>query len=469
MSRIRYRRLVAFALVAGIGLTSAACSDSNDKKDDGGSKTSSNASAGTPLDPNTKVTISVDCMPPTTKKPERKQWLDDIAEFHKTYPNVTINSKDAFPCEETDKFTAQLQGGSETDAFYSYVTDLQQVLDAGQAADITDYVNDKTVPNLKDIDPGVLDILKDNGRLYGLPTTNYSMGLIYNRKIFQEAGLDPNKPPTTWDEIRADAKTIQDKLGSKGIHGFFEYGAGNQGGWHLTSALYGAGNTVVSDDGSKATFNGPEAKSILQTIHDMRWVDNSMPQSAGKEWGESQKAMGAGQIGMYLAAPDDIQLMVQQYGANFDDLGMAPIPGGKTSLMGGNDYFFKKSDTPDQIKAGIAWINFKFLTLKKGQFNYARNKADGIPVGLPQPFFFTGQSKATDTADKTQYATVPVENYKSYVDAQVPVKGEPPNAQKLYTVLDTVMSGVLSNKSANVDKLLSDAETQANQLLAASQ
>jgi hypothetical protein len=51
----------------------------------------------------------------------------------------------------------------------------------------------------------------------------------------------------------------------------------------------------------------------------------------------------------------------------------------------------------------------------------------------------------------------------------VPVKGEPPNAQKLYTVLDTVMSGVLSNKSANIDKLLSDAETQANQLLAASQ
>jgi ABC-type glycerol-3-phosphate transport system substrate-binding protein len=468
MSEIRYRRLVAVALVAGIGLTSAACSDSNDDKKDPGSKTGS-STAGTPLDPKTKVTISVDCEPPTTKKAERKQWLDDVAEFNKTYPNVTIKSKDAFPCEETDKFTAQLQGGSETDVFYSYVTDLQQVLDAGQAADITDYVNDKTVPNLKDIDPDVLNILKEDGKLYGLPTTNYSMGLIYNRKIFKDAGLDPNTPPTTWDEIRADAKQIQDKLGSQGVHGFFEYGAGNQGGWHLTSALYGAGNTVVSDDGSKATFNSPEAKQILQTIHDMRWVDKSMPSAAGKAWGESQKAMGAGQIGMYLAAPDDIQLMVQQYGADYNDLGMAPIPGGKTSLMGGNDYFFKKSASPDQIKAGIAWINFKFLTLKKGQFNYARNKADGIPVGLPQPFFFTGQSKATDTADKTQYATVPVENYKSYVDAQVPVKGEPPNAQKLYTVLDTVMSGVLSNKNADVDKLLSDAETQANQLLAAGQ
>ncbi|MEC3993683.1 extracellular solute-binding protein [Actinacidiphila sp. DG2A-62] len=466
MSRIGYRRLVAVALVTGIGLAGAACS--SDKKDDSGSKASS-ASAGTPLDPKTKVTISVDCEPPTTKKAERKQWIDDVAEFNKTYPNVTIKSKDTFPCEDPDKFTAQLQGQSETDVFYSYVTDLNQVLDAGQAADISAYVNDKTVPNLKDIDPNVLNILKDDGKLYGLPTTNYSMGLIYNRKIFKEAGLDPDRPPTTWDEIRQDAKVIQDKLGSKGIHGFFEYGAGNQGGWHLTSALYGAGNNVVSQDGTKAAFNGPEATQILQTIHDMRWVDNSMPASPGKAWGESQKAMGAGQIGMYLAAPDDIQLMVQQYGANYDDLGMAPIPGGKTSLMGGNDYFFKKSDSPDQIKAGIAWINFKFLTLKKGQFNYARNKADGIPVGLPQPFFFTGQAKATDTADKTQYATVPVANYKSYVDAQVPVKAEPPNAQKLYTVLDTVMSGVLTDKNANIGKLLSTASSQADQLLAAGQ
>jgi ABC-type glycerol-3-phosphate transport system substrate-binding protein len=464
MSRFGYRRLVAVALVAGIGLTGAACS--GDKKDDSGSKAGS-SSAGTPLDPGTKVTISVDCEPPTTKKAERRQWTDDVAEFNKTYPNVTITSKDTFPCEDPDTFTAQLQGRSETDVFYSYVTDLHQVLDAGQAADITDYVNDTTVPNLRDIDPNVLAILKDGGRLYGLPTTNYSMGLIYNRRIFQEAGLDPNDPPTTWEEIRQDAKVIQDELGSKGIHGFFEYGAGNQGGWHLTSALYGEGNSVVSDDGSKAAFDGPEAEKILQTVHDMRWVDDSMPASPGKEWGESQKAMGAGQIGMYLAAPDDIQLMVQQYGADFNDLGMAPIPGGKTSLMGGNDYFFKKSDSPDQIKAGIAWINFKFLTLKKGQFNYARNKADGIPVGLPQPFFFTGGSKATDTADKKQYATVPVDNYKTYVDAQVPVKGEPPNAQKLYTVLDTVMSGVLTDKGADIDKLLSTAEGQANQLLAA--
>ncbi|MEU6850154.1 extracellular solute-binding protein [Actinacidiphila alni] len=469
MSRIGYRRLVAVALVAGIGLASAACS-SDDKKDDPGTKSSSSSSsAGTPLDPKTKVSITVDCEPPTTKKAERQQWIDDVAEFNKTYPNVTINSKDAFPCEDPAKFTAQLQGSSQADTFYTYMTDLQQVLDAGQAEDISAYVNDKTVPNLKDIDPNVLNVLKDGGKLYGLPTSNYEMGLIYNRKIFADAGLDPNKPPTTWDEVRQDAKVIQDKLGSKGIHGFIENAGGNQGGWHFTSELYGLGGTMVDDSGKKATFNDDNAKQLLTTLHDMRWTDNSMPATPGKEWGDVQKAMGTGQVGMYVGAPDDIPLVVQQYKADYKNLGMAPIPGGKTSLFGGNDYMFKKGSSPDQIKAGIAWINFKFLTPGKGQFNYTRNKTDGLPVGLPEPFFFTGASKDKDNQLKAASATIPVDNFKTYVDTQVPVKPEPPNAQKIYTVLDTVMSGVLTNKGADISKLLSTAESQVNSLLAASQ
>ncbi len=50
--------------------------------------------------------------------------------------------------------------------------------------------------------------MKDSGKLYALPTTNYKMGLIYNRKLFQQAGLDPDNPPTTWEDIAAAAKKI---------------------------------------------------------------------------------------------------------------------------------------------------------------------------------------------------------------------------------------------------------------------
>jgi ABC-type glycerol-3-phosphate transport system substrate-binding protein len=465
MRIIRNRALLAAVLAAGLGLAATACGTSAGEGNSGGG---SGADATAPLAHDAKVTISIDCMPPATKKPELKEWNEDVAAFHKIYPNVTIQGKATTgQCEDPATFAAQLKGGTEPDVFYTYFTDLQQVLDAGQAADITPYVTGKTVPTLGDIQPGVLNVLKDGGKLYGLPTSNYTMGLLINRKLFKQAGLDPDRPPTTWAEVRTDAKAIA-KLGH-GIAGYGDYSAGNQGGWHFTAEMYGLGGDVLTSDGKKAGFDNATGKQILQNLHDMRWTDDSMGQTQLLKWGDLQKDMVSGKLGMFLAAPDDITYMVETLGGDYADYGMGPIPGEKTTLFGGNDYMFKKSDTPDQIKAGIAWLNFKTLTLGKGQFDYARTKADGLPVGLPQPEFYQGASKATDDRLKAASATMPVANFQAFVDHPVPGKAEPPNAQAIYKILDNAMSGVLTDRGADVAKLLSTAAAQVDEVLANSQ
>ena len=87
-----------------------------------------------------------------------------------------------------------LRGGTEPDIYYTYFTDLPQVLLAGQAADITQYVNSKTVPTLNDIAPSSMKAVTAGKTLYGLPTSNYTQGLIYNRKLFQRGGTQPRQP-----------------------------------------------------------------------------------------------------------------------------------------------------------------------------------------------------------------------------------------------------------------------------------
>ncbi|WP_405010529.1 extracellular solute-binding protein [Kitasatospora sp. NBC_01539] len=457
------RRTVAFAAAAGLALTAAACSSSG-SGDSGTSGDSGKPAASATLDPNTKVTISIDCQPPTTKPAERKEWAEDVAAFNKLYPNVTINSKDASPCEEPASFTAQLKGKTQPDVFYTYFTDREQVLDADAAEDITAYVNDQSVPALKDIDPSVMSTLKSEGKLYGLPTTNYKMGLLYNRALFKQAGLDPEKPPTTWAEIREAGKKIA-ALGN-GVNGYGDYSATNQGGWHYTAELYGLGGSMTTEDGKKAAFNTPEGKQVLQNLYDMRWTDKTMGETQSLKWPDLMTQMSTNKLGMYIGAPDDITYMVQTLKGKYEDYGMGPMPGGKSALLGGADYMFKKGSTPDQIKAGIAWVNFKFLTMGKGQFDYARTKTDGLPVGLPQPFFFGGSTLEEDNKLKAASATVPVANYAPYLAVQVPGKTEPANAQQIYKVLDNAVSAVLTDKNANVDKLLSDAESQVNQVLA---
>ncbi|MEV6551605.1 extracellular solute-binding protein [Streptomyces sp. NPDC051597] len=461
------RRTPATALLCTAALTVlAACGTSSG----GGGTPDGSGNAGAsdpaaPLDPRTRVTLTIDCMPPAAKAAELKEWKEDVATFNKTYPNVRIVGRSTpGQCEEPARFTAMLKAKSQPDVFYTYFTDLQQVLDNDGAADISAYVTQKSVPALADIDPGVLGVLKKDGKLYGLPTSNYRMGLLINRGLFRRAGLDPDKPPATWAEVRTAAKAIA-ALGG-GVHGYGDYSAENTGGWHFTAALYGLGGDVVSADGTKAAFDTDLGRQVVRNLHEMRWTDASMSKTQLLKWGDLQKQITADKLGMFLAAPDDIAYMVQQLGARYENFGMGPIPGGRATLGGGNGYMIKKGSSPDKIKAAVAWLNLKTLSPGRGQFDWARTKADGLPVGVPQPNFFLGPAKTADDRARAANATMPVANFRAYTDNPVPAKAEPPKAQEIYKVLDYVMSGVLTNKDADADKLLSTAASQVDQVLA---
>ncbi|MFE9657800.1 ABC transporter substrate-binding protein [Micromonospora sp. NPDC006431] len=456
MSLPHYRRAAVVALAAGLGLSLAACST---KSDDGST------------DAKGKVTITVDCMPVGSQKDLVKNWNDDVAEFQRQNPTITIKSVSVGEqCNNPPDFTARLAGGTVTDLFYGYMTDLQQVLDSGQAMDVTDYANKNTVPTWDSIDPALKDVFTDNGKLYAIPTKNYSMGLLYNKALFQQAGLDVNNPPKTWSDVRAAAKKIA-ALGN-GIAGYADYSAGNTGGWHFTAEMYAQGGQIVTADGKKADFNNPMGKQVLQNLKDMRYGDNSMGQRQLLGWGDLLTLAGAGKVGMFVGAPDATTAIVTQFQGKYQDWAMAPMPGqdgpAKGTLGGGEGYFFKKGLTKEQAEAGLKWLAFEKLTPGKGQFDYLRAKPQNQPVGLPQPTLFAVGSDAQkqELELRKANANVPVENFTAFEASPAPIKGEPRNAQAIYAVLDAAMSGVLTNPNANVDALLKTAESKVNQLLA---
>ena len=134
-----------------------------------------------------KVTITVNGRPPQTQAFERKIFDEDVQAFEAAHPDIHIVPKEGFMDPKT--FAAKLAGGQLEDVYYVYFTDPAQLIARHQAADITDYL--AGVPHLSALQPQLLDIFKDSkGRLYGLPTANYSMGLLYNRALFRQAGLD---------------------------------------------------------------------------------------------------------------------------------------------------------------------------------------------------------------------------------------------------------------------------------------
>ncbi|MHA6765049.1 ABC transporter substrate-binding protein [Streptacidiphilus sp. PAMC 29251] len=440
------------ALAAGCCLTAAAC---------GSSKSGTAATSADGI-----TTITVNDEPASTDAVNRKNFLADIAAFEAKNPKIKVIPHEGQMDPKT--FSAKIAGGQLENVFYTYFTDPAGLIAKHQALDITSYLS--AFPQVKTIKPQLMKVYSDaSGKVYGIPQGNYSMGLVYNRTLFTKAGLNPDSPPTTWADVRADAKKIA-ALGN-GIAGYGDYSKSNTGGWHFTAEMYSLGGDVAkqgSDGKWTADFNNDKGKQVLQQLHDMRWVDDSMGQKQLLEWADLLQMMGAGKLGMYVATSDNIPTISNQYKGNAADYGLGPIPGGAGTLAGGGGFMFNPKDTPAQVKAGIAWLSYKYLTPGQGEYDYARAAAAKQPVGLPEPDLWTGAAEATRTSLVAANATVPVQNYQPFVtgNANVPLDVEPPNAQQLYAVLDTAMAQVLTNKNADIDKLLSDAEKQINAILA---
>lgn len=444
------RRAVALVAVAGVaGLGISACGSSGD---DG--STSANG----------KVKITVNGLPPATEDANHKRFLQDVANFEKQNPTIDVVPREGKMDPQT--FSAKLAGGQLEDVFYVYFTDPAGLIAKHQVADVTKYV--KELPATTQLKPTLLNVFSKDGKIYGLPAKNYSMGLLYNRALFEKAGLDPNAPPTTWPAVREAAKKIAG-LG-KGYVGYGDYSKSNTGGWHFTAELFSLGGEVATQQGGtwKAAFNNDKGRQVLQQLHDMRWVDDSMGSRQLLEWADLLQMMGGGKLGMYIATGDNIPTIVNQYKGDYEDYGLGPMPGGAGTLAGGEGYMFNAKASPAQIRAGLKWLAYEWSSPAATSKDLKFNADSKLPVGLPEPALWTGAADQQQAQETKQLANVPQQNYQPFISASanIPIKLEPPKAQEVYAVLDVAMQKVLTDRNANIDQLLATAEKQVNSVLA---
>jgi ABC-type glycerol-3-phosphate transport system substrate-binding protein len=308
-----------------------------------------------------------------------------------------------------------------------------------------------------------------------VPIAAYGMSLTYNRTLFTEAGLDPDKPPTTWAEVRAAAKTIADKTH---LAGFAEMATSNTGGWQLTTMTYALGGrmeSVATDGKVTATLNNPATKSALQFLRSLRWEDNSMGATFDYDWGKINQGFAAGQVGMFTGGSDLYTAMVQNNNLKADDYGVTVIPleGSSAGVLGGGTLAAVNVVTTEaQRDAAVNWIDFyylnKLITQDGAVADAKALKANSQPVGVPAlPIF----DKAT--YDQSQqwikdYINVPTAQMTAFTSKifDQPVVTEPTaHTQELYAALDPVVQAVLTNKNADIDALLGAANKQVQAII----
>ncbi|MGW7685242.1 extracellular solute-binding protein [Kribbella sp. NPDC054772] len=449
-----------FAIRCAAGLSAplllAACS----------SAPSSGGAAGSGASSGGQVAITVGDRPSSSDPANRATFDKRVADFQKANPDIKLNPVETI--WDATTFQAQAAGGQLPDVLNVPFTEPQGMIARKQVADLTQVLKDQGL--MDKFNPNVLKIAQDkSGSVFAVPTAAYSVGLVYNRDLFKKAGLDPDKPPATWDELRADAKQIPQKTGQPG---YAQMTTNNTGGWMFTTQTYAFGGSIENEDGSKATFDDAPSKAALQLLHDMKWTDKSMGQAVLYDINGISKAFAAGKVGMFMAAPDAYRTLVQQNGLPSAAFGIGPMPqqgGDHGTLSGGSVQIVSPNATDAEKVAAIKWIKFNYLNKYVDQDAAVTSAKAGVaaklPVGTPGLPVISADQWSTYQGWIKPYVNVPLENFASYtkVAADQKIIAEPPvKAQEVYAALDPVVQTVLGNEKADVGALLTKAAGTVN-------
>jgi multiple sugar transport system substrate-binding protein len=213
-----------------------------------------------------------------------------------------------------------------------------QFENAGQLVDLTDKIS--SWPELTTASPGHMTVATFNDRLYGVPLYADVSALFYNKDLFKQAGLDPNKPPTSLAEIREYADKIT-ALGGD-IKGY--YLPGNCAGCNIFTVgplMWATPDTTIEAATCESEpLVGPGVPEVLQWARDMIKAGN-VHDTDRAETGETfHLQFGSGKVGMMGTGNFNITLANDQMKDHPFEFGIANLPGkdsGNTASFIGGD------------------------------------------------------------------------------------------------------------------------------------
>jgi multiple sugar transport system substrate-binding protein len=421
------------------------------------------------------VTISVASLIPGSTKAATQAFAAQVAQFEKANPTIKVNSVQYQWTGPT--FAAKLAAGTLPTVFTVPFTDARSLGDNGQLADLTSVA--KALPYFNRFNPAVIAEGTDaKGQVVALPTAAYAQALHYNRKLFSEAGLNPNQPPTTWAQVESDAKVISQKTG---MAGYAEMGADdNTAGWILTTLVYSLGGRMETGIGTKAvaTVDNPYTVQALNMLKTMRWTDNSMGSDFDYGWSDINQAFAAGQVGMYVSGSDVYTNLVQASNIDPSIYGVTTIPlaGNKTAgvLGGGTLAAVRPEANPAEVAAAVKWIDYYYeqplVNEKQAVRNAKTLAASKQPIGVPAlPIFNKAQYALANTWIKP-YVNVPVNQMKPFttgIFSQQLIPEPEASTQSVYHALDSVVEAVLTDQNADISSLLQQANAAAQSAIKA--
>jgi sn-glycerol 3-phosphate transport system substrate-binding protein len=287
--------------------------------------------------------------------------IDSFAEgFQKD--NSSLNVKPIYAGSYQDTIVKALtahKSGTPPVTSVLLSTDMFTLIDEEAIVPFDDFIKtDEDRAWLKSFYPAFMENSQTGGKTWGIPFQRSTIVLYWNKDAFKEAGLDPEKPPQTWEEMTSFAQKLTKRDASGNVTQWgvqipssgFPY-------WLFQGLTTPAGGTLMNSAGTEVYFDKPEVSTALQYWIDLATKIKVHPPGI-VEWGTTPKDFFERKVAMMWTTTGNLTNV--RSNAKFP-FGVAMLPAEKrrgSPTGGGNFYIFKKAKRAEQEAAFkfIKWI-----------------------------------------------------------------------------------------------------------------
>jgi multiple sugar transport system substrate-binding protein len=308
--------------------------------------------------------------------------------------------------------------------------------------------------------PKALNSNKWQGETYGLPTNNETMAFIYNKAIFEKAGLDPDKPPATWQEVGEFSKQIKSKLGTNGFGMVARLNHGNTP-FRFMPVMWAYGASVMDETEDNPKFeevriNSPETRAALQLYYDMYVTDQSVPVSAlDNSQTENRELFLARQVAMMISHPSEFAVLTDADPTMATEVAYVQYPKGparRAAVFGGSNVHVFKNIDEANVNAALEYVKVRLKPEWSNRLAWFSNP--GNLEGFNDPYFELRKSQVKFLEVGT-----------SMLEFGVPFPVIPEATEIMNLIVPTMIHNVLT-KTMTVDAAVVDAETKIKDILA---
>lgn len=179
-----------------------------------------------------------------------------LDEFEDKNPGIKVNVEVTGWSDYWTMLEAGATGGSLPDVFWMHSNEIYRYASNGMLLDLTDKISSSNQVDVSKYPDGLVKIYNYEGKQYAVPKDFDTIGLWYNKTMFDAAGLSYPDETWTWDDLYNAAKTLT-KDGTYGILAPLH----NQEGYY--NFVYQNGGTIITDD-KKSGYDDPKTIEALE-------------------------------------------------------------------------------------------------------------------------------------------------------------------------------------------------------------